>query len=120
MENAARSPGVIISIMRKFIFALVAAVALLSFTGCEKEQDTLSGTTWVSGSTTIEFSGIACKIAFSNGEEYYSYEYSHPTVIMYPANEEMATLKGIISDDVMSVVNMSNEKTIGLFTRQRN
>lgn len=97
--------------------------------GCQKERDevkTLSGTIWeeVSGQliTTLSFDGNICKrtLADPSYEEtwYYSYEYTDPVVILYPVKEGLASMKGIISGNTMSVVNLSTQKTIGTFIKR--
>ena len=45
-------------------------------------------------------------------------EYSPSTVMMYPEDDDLAMLKGIISENTMSLVNMSTQKTIGIFTKR--
>lgn len=88
---------------------------------CQKSQTGLSGTEWdlSDGSVQLSFTKIQAVFEFSDGKSwYYSYEYNAPTVIMYPEDNDKASLKGIISDNYMSVVNLSTNKTIGIFTKK--
>lgn len=115
--------------MKKALFLFAIALSTLFFAGCSKELKTLSGTTWEKKDgdivTTLSFTKIQCEIKIASISDlsdysyaYYSYEYNSSTVMMYPEDDGKATLKGIINDDSMSVINMSNQKTIGIFTKR--
>lgn len=67
--------------------------------------------------------GIQASVHFDDGTTYYySYEYDHPVVLMFPESSEEAddvsSLKGTISGNTMSVENVAKQKTIGIFTRK--
>lgn len=111
----------------KRILAFVSIAMMVMLSGCKKEAYSLSGTKWVNdsegGNITLSFTPIQASVHFDGGAAYYySYEYDHPTVLMYPESSEetddVAPLKGIISDNTMSVVNLSKQKTIGIFSRK--
>lgn len=114
------------SVMKRFL-AFVSIAMMVMLSGCKKEAQSLSGTKWVNdsegGNITLSFTPIQASVHFDGGATYYySYEYDHPTVLMYPESSEetddVAPLKGIISDNTMSVVNLSKQKTIGIFSRK--
>ncbi|MDE5955060.1 MAG: hypothetical protein K2G80_01000, partial [Bacteroidales bacterium] len=90
---------------------------------------TLSGTVWEKSSsgvvTTLSFTKVQCELRFASisypqesETSYYSYEYDSSIVMMYPEDDNKAAIRGIISGNTMSVVNMSNNKTIGIFTKK--
>ena len=89
----------------------------------------MSGTVWEKSESditiTVSFTGFQCEVRFVSNTDpldyetsYYSYEYDAPIVLMYPEDDKRAALKGIISDNKMSVINMSTDKTIGIFTKR--
>lgn len=112
------------------IFLAALAVAAL-FVGCSKEPRSLDGTVWeraiTGGTQSLIFSKTQCEMRCDypsypseSWNVWYSYEFNYPTVILYPeySEENKAAIKCIINDDTMSVVNMSTEKTIGIFTKK--
>lgn len=107
------------------IFLAALAVAAL-FVGCSKEPRSLDGTVWeyTAGDTVGEltFTKSQCRWSLyaTDGsgdyyQTYYSYEYTAPTVMMYPEEDGMAVLKGIITENQMSIVNTSTGKTLGVY-----
>lgn len=105
--------------MKRILLLCLSLIMLAS--SCQKSSTWLSGTEWElnDGSVQLSFTKIQAVFTFPGGvSSYYSYEYNDPTVIMYPEDNDKASLKGIISDDNMSVVNLSTSKTIGIFTRK--
>lgn len=124
-----RSSGIyyIVRVMKKFLILLPVIMALLLF-GCKKEDGAsqsanLSGTTWENNDgnvkTVMSFTSLQVSVSFQGGSTfYYSYEYDDPIVLMYPEDEEKSSLKGIISGNQMSIVNLSYGKTIGIFIKQ--
>ncbi|MCM1176983.1 MAG: hypothetical protein NC115_12735 [Bacteroidales bacterium] len=115
--------------MKKIIVLFFVGLSALLMSGCSKELKTLDGTVWEKTDsdvvTTLTFTDVKCELKIAStinpsyySYAYYSYEYSSSSVMMYPESDENATLKGIISGNTMSVVNMSNEKTIGIFTKR--
>ena len=116
--------------MKKFtVFIIVAVMVVLS--GCKKEQNgidkSLSGTEWVnereSGNITLSFTAIQAVVHSGDDDVFYTYEYDYPTVTMSPESpdesDDWASLPGIISDNTMSVKNLSTQKTIGIFVRKQ-
>lgn len=117
---------IMLSTMKRFL-ALASVAMMLLLSGCKKEEQTLAGTKWMNdidgGNVTLSFTSIQAAVHFDGGPTYYySYEYEHPTVLMYPESSEesddVSPLKGIISDNTMSVVNLSKQETIGIFTKK--
>lgn len=109
------------------LFAVVLSAIFLS--GCSKELKTLSGTVWErqepDATITLTFTKLQCEMLHVSKTDpsdysslYFSYEYDSSVVMMYPEYDEIATIQGIISGNTMSVVNMSNNKTIGIFTKK--
>lgn len=109
------------------LFAVVMSAIFLS--GCSKELKTLSGTVWEKNGTgtivTLTFTDVQCELRIASTQNpsnytntYYVYEYDSSVVMMYPEEDGKATVRGIISGNTMSVVNMSTEKTIGIFTKK--
>ncbi len=120
--------------MKKLMFAMLA-FATLAFAGCSKDDEdqapSLTGTEWTEqdGSALIELSFTSsddCRLVFSipgtilRTTNYYTYEYNHPTVRMYPETYGNAELRGTISGSTMSVVNTSTSKTIYSLTKEAN
>lgn len=107
----------------KKILVFISVMMMVLLSGCKKEEDKgLAGTVWEQNDgtvvVTITFTSIQAVVDFGDGGNYFSYEYQKPTVLMYPEDTKYATMKGIISGDQMSVVNTSNGKTIGIFTKR--
>lgn len=109
------------------LFAAVMSAIFLS--GCSKELKTLSGTVWErqepDAVITLTFTKLQAEMRYVSKTDssdyssvYFSYEYDSSVVMMYPEYDEIATIQGIISGNTMSVVNMSNNKTIGIFTKK--
>lgn len=110
------------------------AVAVIVFTGCGKDEDpapSLSGTVWSKttddGATTVLTfeSSVDCKVVTTFDDSplaiivEYSYEYEHPVVMAYPKiDDDLATLKGLISGNTMNVINTSTEEHIATLTKQ--
>lgn len=107
----------------KKLFVIVSIVMMVLLSGCKKESG-LAGTKWEddqgSYRITLTFTTVQACLNFGDGSSsyYYSYEYTPPTVVMYPEDDDKASLKGIIGGNQMSIVNLSNQKTIGLFTKK--
>lgn len=117
--------------MKKKLLTIVAAlVALFTGVSCTDDiESSLDGTVWVVEHSDDEYS----ELKFFEREAYetdyrrelivskvrYAYDYDYPTVMLYPDDDEIAVLKGIISGDEMSVVNMSNGKYIWTLTRTK-
>lgn len=115
--------------MKRSLLFLAVILSAIVLSGCSKELKSLSGTVWEkneSGLTvTLSFTKIQCERKMVSNYDpsdyetsYYSYEYDASIVMMYPEDEKNAALKGIISDNTMSVVNLSTEKTIGIFRKR--
>lgn len=116
--------------MKKFtVFIIVAMMAM--FAGCKEEQNgidrSISGTEWVnereSGNITLSFTAIQAVVHSGEDVIFYTYEYDYPMVTMSPESpdesDDWASLQGIISDNTMSVKNLSTQKTIGIFVRKQ-
>lgn len=109
--------------MKKF-FVYLSCMMLVLLSGCKKDEDaSLAGTVWEkndgSVQTFLSFTSIQAAVSIQGGSTfYYSYEYNDPIVLMYPEDADKASLKGIISGEQMSVVNLSNERTIGIFIKR--
>lgn len=117
--------------MKKKLFSVIAAiVALFAVVSCSDDiESSLDGTVWVVEFSDDEYS----EFKFFEREAYetdyrnelivskvrYAYDYDYPTVMLYPDDDEIAVLKGIISGDEMSVINMSNGKYIWTLTRTK-
>lgn len=117
------------TIMKRTLLILVLAISAIFLAGCSKSPRNLNGTVWVhnesSVTTSLTFTKVQCELKFAsttNPSDYYNYYYSYvydsSTVMMYPESSEKAALKGIVNGNTMSVVNMSTEKTIGIFTKK--
>ncbi len=115
--------------MKRTLLILILAISAIFLAGCSKSPRNLNGTVWVHNSssltTTLTFTKVQCELKFASTTNpadystyYYSYVYDSSTVMMYPEDSDKAAIKGIISGNTMSVVNMSTEKTIGMFTKQ--
>lgn len=121
--------------MKKKLFSIIAAfVAFFAVVSCSDDiESSLGGTVWVvefldyhSDDEYSEFKFFereACETDYRNelivSKVRYAYDYDYPTVMLYPDDDEIAVLKGIISGDEMSVVNMSNGKYIWTLTRTK-
>lgn len=106
----------------KKLFVIVSIVMMVLLSGCKKESG-LAGTKWEddrgSYRITLTFTTVRVCLNFGDGSpSYYSYEYTPPTVVMYPEDDNKASLKGIIGGNQMSIVNLSTQKTVGLFTKK--
>lgn len=109
--------------MKKLSVLLVSLVILLG--ACSKdevekvEKQTLSGTTW-EGENEI----ASVKVSFYENESTmtlshltspastsgtYTYDYQHPTVVMYPIDDRNAVLVGTISDKSMKLEKKSGD-----------
>ena len=97
--------------------------------GCEKGlEESLDGTVWEKEDagiiTTITYRDGMCEMKMSDYEYeesiFYSYEYNFPVVLMYPEDDGLALMRGIISDSqtTMNLVNTSTNKTVGTFVRR--
>ena len=115
--------------MKRILLLFIVAFSVICLQGCSKELKSISGTIWEKMESdtivTLSFTDIQCECKMSSASNpskyvysYYSYEYSPSTVMMYPEDDDLAMLKGIISENTMSLVNMSTQKTIGIFTKR--
>lgn len=123
------------NIMKKKLFSIIAAfVALFAIGSCSDDiESSLDGTVWVVEFSDYHSDDEYSELKFFEREAYetdyrnelivskvrYAYDYDYPTVMLYPDDDEIAVLKGIISGDEMSVVNMSNGKYIWTLTRTK-
>lgn len=117
--------------MKKKLLTIVAAfVALFTSVSCSDDiESSLDGTVWVVEHSDDEYS----ELKFFEREAYetdyqggcivnkirYAYDYDYPIVMLYPDDNEIAVIKGIISGDEMSVINMSTGKYIWTLTRTK-
>ena len=98
----------------------------MALSSCSKEDATpsLSGTEWY----RIE-EGVVSTIHFMNEQEsiitiddyataYYIYSYEHPIVEFAPMQDGMASLRGTVSGLSMEVINLSNQKQVGIFIKK--
>lgn len=121
--------------MKKKLLTIVAAfVALFTGVSCSDDiESSLDGTVWVVEHSDYHSDDEYSELKFFEREAYetdyrqglivstvrYAYDYDYPTVMLYPDDDKIAVLKGIISGDEMSVVNMSNGKYIWTLTRTK-
>lgn len=115
--------------MKRQLLTLLMTSMILMLFGCEKGlEKSLEGTVWEKDDagfiTTITYRDGTCEMKMSDYENeesyFYAYEYNFPVVLMYPENDDLALMRGIISDSqtTMNVVNTSTNKTVGTFVRR--
>ena len=116
--------------MKKAVYFLSVFVFMVGFLSCTKEDEdySLSGTTWedVDDSVLkiIKFDNATCTYTISSTalsvKTTFSYDYSiaYPTISMESQTSGYADLKGNISGGTMTVVNTSQNSTIGTFIKQ--
>ncbi len=120
--------------MKRNLLLLLLTVSAIFMSGCTKETRNLDGTVWSDilpdMTITLTFTKNQCELMFASSatapddrtvtRDYYSYEYdqAEDTVMMHPERSDKAILKGIISGNTMSVINTSNEQTIGFLKKQ--
>lgn len=103
--------------------SLVLFISILLFTSCGKSDDedvySLNSTVWEETDGSVikrfTFTDSSCKyelisttLGITTTIEY-TYVLDYPNVYMNPEKSGFANLKGIISEDNMSVVNLSKE-----------
>lgn len=109
--------------MKTKLFGLLCACCLFFTASCQKELESLSGTKWERTESSYSIiqsftSELTCEQYWPDGLKIsFTYDYSYPNIIMYPSSSEYATLKGKISGDEMSLVNMSTNKSVGIYKK---
>ena len=118
-----------------FLTALLATVSAfaLVFTSCSKDEGkgdepvSIVGTVWERVETdgitlTFRFSGTTCSHVIRSGSvaraSEYEYTLDFPKVHMQATDAGIADLEGTISDNKMTVKNLSQNKIIGIYTRK--
>lgn len=116
--------------MRKYLLTFLTFGLMFILSGCQdmKIEKTLDGTIWDAieeyRTNTIKFDDSYCEMVINDdgviSKHFFSYEYDFPVVLMYPEDDEIAMLKGIINKDKtkMNLVNLSNNKTIGILIKR--
>lgn len=109
-------------IIMKKLFGFLCACCLM-LTACQKELESLTGTKWEmvedSYSIIISFTtDMTCIYYWPDGTRLtYTYDYTYPNIIMYPSSSDYATLKGKVSGNEMTLINMSTNEMIGIYKR---
>lgn len=112
--------------MKTKLFGLLCTCCLIFASSCQKDQkelESLTGTKWErtenSYSVILSFkTGLTCEQYWPDGLKItFTYDYTYPNIIMYPSSSEYATLKGKISGNEMSLVNMSTNKSVGIYKK---
>ena len=102
---------------------------VVSLTGCKKDQGmSIINTIWEQEASgvlqTLTFMDTICTLDLSSdsGEDvyHYSYEFEYPIVVLYPEDDNLAKMRGIVNSDwtTLTVVNTTTSKTIGIFFRK--
>lgn len=102
--------------MKKIILFIIACLIVCS---CSK-RDILEGTTWESPGISLNFYGEYAKLNIGDTyTEYYSYDCHKNIVTMVPRyNPKIASLRGDINRNHMTIVNLSSNETVAILTKK--